>query len=46
MTRGLESRIRKYRDHLFYLCSKNKGIDELRGHLDMQKAGLIMTQLV
>ena len=39
---------------MYYLCSENKGVDQLRGYctadlhffLQIQKAGLLMTRLV
>ena len=53
MARGLKFRI-KVVEGLYYLCSENKGADQLRGHSEadlrlcfahMQKAGFLITRL-
>ena len=54
MTRGLKFRIRKV-EGLYYLCSENKGADQLRGYREadlrfekthMQNVGFLMTGLI
>ena len=53
MARGLKFRIKEV-ERLYYLCSENKGADQLCGNRTadlplcfsyMQKAGFLMTQL-
>ena len=53
MARGLKFRIQKV-EGMYYLCSENKGADQLRGHREadlclwfshMQNVGFLMTRL-
>ena len=54
MARGLKFRIKKV-EGLYYLCSENKGADQLRGYRKsdlrlcfriMQNVGFLMTRLI